>query len=724
MALDFPTGDDFPLEGNKIPDGYKFEGYYWDESLGAWKRQCDESGSGTVFYQDVPPEDNADNDLQEGNLWINSNNLLLHVWTGDEWIEVGAACGSGGAGGGGADLPFQGLITTRDVKTIDRGDGNNPFELVQDLSDNVASKDATTQDPIDDLLQTQEDINDFLAQVAERTLFGLQRTADNVGLIENTISFGGFVRKQKAVSAPAAGTCYMLLDGGAEATDYAGLQNLLIAKDGLGPYASFEDAKRGDIVLIQSDDDIAYGQYIIQNVTELALGWDFGLRLARERGVGDTPEIDESCKIRISRPVPTVAQEIEPIFSESGQLWYDTANDRLKVWDQEDGQFYDVGGENAGPKPDITGRERVYLSAGQDPYGVQEGEISAGLVSDTNLSFHLRPPDENFFILGETYIINGIETTLTTVEHRDDTHALGHAHTYFKTADGINIGPKGTPVSIVGPEEYLRLTGGTLTGTLTIENIGNDALDIKNKAGGSILKAHTGNYSEDVTYGKLAADYGSSKFEIANRFYLEDTYLPLSGGKLTGSISLPPGGSVGGRNADGLVYNNLLFDGGKVTYVGFKTQDECLATQGDLKDFVTQDDIDALPTATPFVSVFGKARRVTSSMGATTGDIMFTGPNGQQPSRWNDIEKVKIWFDDLDDYSPYNSSNLSPDAAIRIMLADTGQTVLLVQISGTSISGSTEMEWRLLGKNYIEMMTSVASGVEVAYELVNVFREA
>ena len=172
MALDFPTG----------------------------------AGSGTVFYQDVPPEDNDDNDLQEGNLWINSNNLLLHVWTGDEWIEVGSACGSSGAGGG-ADLPFQGLITTRDVKTIDRGDGNNPFELVQDLADNVASKDPTDQDPIDDLLQTQEDVNDFIAKVSERTLWGLQRAVDNIGIIENTISFGGFVRKPKALSVPVAGTC-------------------------------------------------------------------------------------------------------------------------------------------------------------------------------------------------------------------------------------------------------------------------------------------------------------------------------------------------------------------------------------------------------------------------------------------------------------------------------------------------------------------------------------
>ena len=139
---------------------------------------------------------------------------------------------------------------------------------------------------------------------------------------------------------------------------------------------------------------------------------------------------------------------------------------------------------------------------------------------------------------------------------------------------------------------------------------------------------------------------------------------------------------------------------------------------------VTKAYVDANAGSKPFVNVFGKARRVTSSMGATTGDIMFTGANGQQPNRWTDIERVKIWFDDLDNYAPYVVSELSPDAAIRIMLADTGQTVLLVQISGTASTGTTSMEWRLLGKNYIEMMTTIASGVEVAYELVNVFREA
>ena len=181
---------------------------------------------------------------------------------------------------------------------------------------------------------------------------------------------------------------------------------------------------------------------------------------------------------------------------------------------------------------------------------------------------------------------------------------------------------------------------------------------------------------------------------------------------------------IGGVDGAGQNYWTLKFTGSAVSYIGFKGDDDYLATQGDLKDFVTQDDIDALSISKPFVSVFGKATRVTSGSGATTGNIMCTGPNGQQPSRWSDIEKVKIWFDNLDDYAPYSSSNLSPDAAIRIMLADTGQTVLLVQISGTSIAGTTEMEWRLLGKNYVEMMNTIPTGVEVAYELVNVFREA
>ena len=41
MALDFPVGTDFPANGNQIPDGEIYEGFYWDETAGVWKRLCE-----------------------------------------------------------------------------------------------------------------------------------------------------------------------------------------------------------------------------------------------------------------------------------------------------------------------------------------------------------------------------------------------------------------------------------------------------------------------------------------------------------------------------------------------------------------------------------------------------------------------------------------------------------------------------------------------------------
>ena len=41
MALDFPVGTDFPANGDQIPDGEIYEGFYWDAAVGVWKRLCD-----------------------------------------------------------------------------------------------------------------------------------------------------------------------------------------------------------------------------------------------------------------------------------------------------------------------------------------------------------------------------------------------------------------------------------------------------------------------------------------------------------------------------------------------------------------------------------------------------------------------------------------------------------------------------------------------------------
>ena len=52
MALDFPVGTDFPANGNQIPDGHEYEGFYWDATAGVWKRICERDKIGDCLEED------------------------------------------------------------------------------------------------------------------------------------------------------------------------------------------------------------------------------------------------------------------------------------------------------------------------------------------------------------------------------------------------------------------------------------------------------------------------------------------------------------------------------------------------------------------------------------------------------------------------------------------------------------------------------------------------
>lgn len=53
MALDFPVGTDFPANGDQIPDGEIYEGFYWDAATGAWKRVCERDKIGDCLDDDA-----------------------------------------------------------------------------------------------------------------------------------------------------------------------------------------------------------------------------------------------------------------------------------------------------------------------------------------------------------------------------------------------------------------------------------------------------------------------------------------------------------------------------------------------------------------------------------------------------------------------------------------------------------------------------------------------
>ena len=67
---------------------------------------ADSSAKAGVFYQQTAPAEPQDV-LKEGQLWIDSKTNLQYVWNGEEWVEVGSACGSGG---GGSDIPVGGIM--------------------------------------------------------------------------------------------------------------------------------------------------------------------------------------------------------------------------------------------------------------------------------------------------------------------------------------------------------------------------------------------------------------------------------------------------------------------------------------------------------------------------------------------------------------------------------------------------------------------------------------
>ena len=125
--------------------------------------------------------------------------------------------------------------------------------------------------------------------------------------------------------------------------------------------------------------------------------------------------------------------------------------------------------------------------------------------------------------------------------------------------------------------DYLPLSGGTLTGQLLM-GVGGQAFAIIDQKGASLFTAFTGNYSQDCQYYKQAKDYGNSKLEIANGFYVEqycqDNYVPSAGGEFTGDVKFKDAAKL----QMGGTYNNKIIDGS----VGF-TDNGHVATLGYVK---------------------------------------------------------------------------------------------------------------------------------------------
>ena len=96
---------------------------FFDEEVIIRFKAIVNTGEDEIYYQDNAPDPITDPELTAGNIWIDSTDNLLYVWTGDNWAEV-STCSVGGGGTGDyvkrkGDSMYGDLLFKWDEKTDD-----------------------------------------------------------------------------------------------------------------------------------------------------------------------------------------------------------------------------------------------------------------------------------------------------------------------------------------------------------------------------------------------------------------------------------------------------------------------------------------------------------------------------------------------------------------------------------------------------------------------------
>ena len=287
----------------------------------------------------------------------------------------------------------------------------------------------------------------------------VQRVEDNLDLLQDTVSTGEYIRAAKPgdPTGPKEGEAAFLQDGGAEATTFAEVENILLNKKGKGPYADFSSAKKGDYLLLQSAVDGDLGLYVIRNATEFDTFWDFGLEISASKVVGKVPDIGEGIVVRTSRPTFTVAQDTPPDFSSTGQLWFDTKEHTLKVWDEEAQEFVELGGGS-----DVNPDDYLKLSGGS-----MKGDIAMSGHKVTGMG----DPTADAQAANKRYVDNRLKKSGGTGEKMTGDLYMGQ-HKIQGLADPVS----GTDVANKKyvDTNFVPSAGGTFTGQLTVKYSGGD----------------------------------------------------------------------------------------------------------------------------------------------------------------------------------------------------------------------------------------------------------
>ena len=203
MALTFPDPNLEPTY--TAPNGIT---YSWDVDDEKWVVGSFSNGSGIYYQEDAPnPDLNPDLNLQDGDLWVDSDDNKMYVWTGSAWSEI-TAC---------------------------NGDTDVTKEYVDAQDDKLQQE----------IIKLQEEIS----AIAPSTDVG--------------------VWKDGATPNPSEGQFVMRLPGGAVTQQYSDpTTNLIIINktDSRGAKYNFEDVNVGQLIQLFDVIDQNFGTYVIDAI--------------------------------------------------------------------------------------------------------------------------------------------------------------------------------------------------------------------------------------------------------------------------------------------------------------------------------------------------------------------------------------------------------------------------------------------------------------------------
>ena len=227
-----------------------------------------------------------------------------------------------------------------------------------------------------EILQTQEQVNEFILSAAEKTFKATTRAEDQVDFLQNSVGKGQWINGDQTIpddedESPMTGEFWTDSNEFNKITKFKFNDTPL---PGFNTSKTLEGTKVGDYLTVQCTDNNGFGQYVIKDMTvgdrkAGRLVRTFDVSLVREhRGQGELQSGTKTA-VTTSRPLSVIVQDKQPVVSSRGILWYRQSDDHLFISNWADGQ----AGE---------GEQWTDLTAGGDFLPLTGGKVTGNVTID------------------------------------------------------------------------------------------------------------------------------------------------------------------------------------------------------------------------------------------------------------------------------------------------------------------------------------------------------